>query len=460
MRILVIGNGAIGTMTALSIAREKPNWEIAIIGPTRRTLSASVAAGAMANVFAEYESVPDSQESAEKKFLETGIRGSQGWRDFLKSTSGLNVIQAEDTLVALKKGASGFEADNFQSVADIAASFKVAKMESSSSLPELLGDKHTGFEAALRIVGEFGFDTQLLFKHLDRLLRGSSIKTIDDTADSIDFQSRTVHSKSGQAIGYDQCVIAAGANSSELLSELNIMPMFAGVGTALRVRSAKNVPRLKTVIRTVNRGGAQCGVHLVPLANNGIYVGAGNRVTLAPVSNVDIRFETVRYLLNSAQDEFLGSSWAYEAEGEVVTGLRPRTLDGHPLFGPLDSFPEVVVATGTNRVGLTWAPAWAQQIAEYFISGSLNFFESWLPQRSPITYAPKDEALHYFSNSRVSAALEHRTIENSHDAIKQKYEEISNFGVKTLFEIEKSFGNFVPNPDNWTALVARDSETT
>ena len=52
---LIIGNGSIGLSVCFALTKENPNLNIGLIGPKHRMFSASKAAGAMINVFAEQE---------------------------------------------------------------------------------------------------------------------------------------------------------------------------------------------------------------------------------------------------------------------------------------------------------------------------------------------------------------------------------------------------------------------
>ena len=51
--VLIVGNGIVGSLTAVMINKNLPKIKIGLIGPSNRPGSASVAAGAMLNVFGE-----------------------------------------------------------------------------------------------------------------------------------------------------------------------------------------------------------------------------------------------------------------------------------------------------------------------------------------------------------------------------------------------------------------------
>ncbi|MEO0016346.1 MAG: hypothetical protein RL589_827, partial [Actinomycetota bacterium] len=69
MRISIVGNGSIGTLTAINLAKEFPKAEITLIGDFDRNWSASTAAGAMANVYAEMEFSSGYMLETNRKYL-------------------------------------------------------------------------------------------------------------------------------------------------------------------------------------------------------------------------------------------------------------------------------------------------------------------------------------------------------------------------------------------------------
>ena len=107
--LAIVGNGIIGTLCAIEIKKKYPKIKIQIIGDKNRPFSASVGAGAMANVYAEIENGP-FKDANEARFLNIGLKARHKWLkifDQLKITK--KVITAKDTIVFLKKNASSFE---------------------------------------------------------------------------------------------------------------------------------------------------------------------------------------------------------------------------------------------------------------------------------------------------------------------------------------------------------------
>lgn len=456
MKVLVVGNGAIGMLSAVTLARAHPTWSVTLIGPSARPLSASTAAGAMVNVYAEIEHGPPGQMRLGEKLLQLGIRASESWNSILRETNGGHVITARDTLVVLKKDAYDFEERNFSTMTGRVVADSVGQLESPAALRYLAGSRSDLLESLLRIRGEFAMDSHSLMRHLDGLASSVGVKTVNSSVETVLTETNEVRLVDGSRLKGELIVVAAGAFSQSLFSsEDNVLQMFQGVGTALVV---PKMPEGKTapgeVIRTVNRGGAQCGVHLVPLVGGGLYIGAGNRVS--EVGEPALRFETVAYLLQTVEREFLGRSTGYLLEGNVRMGLRPRSLDGAPMIGPLAVNDKIFIATATNRAGLTWAPEIAAGVASWARRGKMDsIFDDWRPDRRPIVSDSDELLLEHFVESRLGAGLEHGTVQNVPGDIARAESEIRAAGKALLNPKGSAPPPTGTHPDNWAA-VPRD----
>lgn len=464
MRICIVGNGSIGSYTALKLAKDLPSAEITLIGPSERNWAASTAAGAMANVYAEMEKSTGLVHDTNLKYLEMGRFGSAEWKKFLKATGGMNAITSDDTYVYLKNDHSEFEAGNFQAVTETAEQDGVlSKLKSQDIRSEFPSYATTTVSEAIRINGEFTFSTLNLFNHFERLLEISQIKLVKESVKFIDTSKKRIllNSLDKAEIKYDQLVICAGARTSTLLEPKLIMPIFQGVGVAIlldEVRDLEMNKLRKGVFRSVNRGGAQCGIHLVPREQGKFYLGAGNYVSR--VEDPRIRLDTIRYLLETLSKDLVGRNLGYELSGEFKLGLRPRSLDGFPLIGPLASHPDIFVASGTNRAGLTWAPFISDQVSKWASNKTLNpILDNWLPDREPIPFGTADDGISYFTESRISNALEHDLIARVDSEITSKRNEFKRVGTQLCAEVNLKLGldhNLSVNPDNWSAIISSE----
>ncbi len=103
----VIGNGAVGMLTAVELAKTYPDKKISLIGPFLQTASASVAAGAMHAVFGEVEAHFEDSLGDQKQF-NLGLKSRDCWADHF-GMFGDEAKTAEDTLIYLKDTKNPFE---------------------------------------------------------------------------------------------------------------------------------------------------------------------------------------------------------------------------------------------------------------------------------------------------------------------------------------------------------------
>lgn len=464
MRICVIGNGSIGSYTALKLAKDFPSALITLVGSSERKWAASTAAGAMANVYAEMEKSTGLVHETNLKYLEMGKFGSREWKNFLEATNGIKTITSNDTYVYLKKDHSEFEAGNYHAVSEAAKQDGVlSRLNFEDIRSEFPSFATTTVSEAIRINGEFTFSVLNLFDHFEKLLQSSQIKLVSKNVEFIDASKKlaVLDSKEKYEIQYDLLVICAGARTSTILNPNLIMPIFQGVGVAILLDEVRDIEMNKLrkgVFRSVNRGGAQCGIHLVPREDGKFYLGAGNYVSR--VEDPRIRLDTIRYLLETLSKDLIGRNSGYELSGEFKLGLRPRSLDGFPLIGPLALYPDIFVATGTNRAGLTWAPFIADQVAKWAGDKNLDaMLDNWLPDRKPILFGSAKDGIDYFTESRISNALEHDLISRADSEIMSKRREFNKVATQLCAEVNLKLGlakDVSVNPDNWSAILTSD----
>jgi glycine/D-amino acid oxidase-like deaminating enzyme len=456
--VLIIGNGSIGSFVACDIIRKNPHLRVAVLGHESRKDAASAAAGAMANVFAEVEH-PHTSTSREsnRRYLELGIEGSRGWSTFLNEFSrSSDVVTAKDTLVFLKKDASTFETSNFNEMVSVAKEHDVYENFSIGDFNSELPITKNSVESVAKIKGEYALDSARLLLIMDDFLREHKVDLIDASVLRISSGKFVEIETDKGSFDASKVVVAAGSNSANLLKDWEVVPMLQGVGSAYLFKSSKTkIPNIFTshVIRTVNRGGAQCGFHVVP-RKDGFYLGAGNYITLPSESSH--RLETLRYLFQTLESELIDKDLSYDLVGSLVKGHRPRSMDGLPMIGPLGDAGNIFVATGTNRAGLTWAPRISQEVLSWLDGNDVNkLFEKWNPDRKLVSFGTKEEAIEYFAESRVGAAIEHKLITMDHDAIEARKVELRVLGEDLLKQTQTRFNSstFVPHPDHWAPIL-------
>jgi glycine oxidase len=457
----IIGNGVIGTLAAIKIKKKYPKLKIALIGNINRFSSASVAAGAMANVYAEIENGPD-RNANEARYLEIGLKGRDGWKKFFNEFN-LNkkIITCNDTIVFLKSSASDFERSNFDSMERTAKSDNVCEMVNSRLIKETFFSPNISVEKALKLLGEFSICTISLFNELDLLLKKLNIYNIfqDVTKVNENHNHLNIELSNKDVLSSKRIIVAAGAMSSSIFSpKYKILPMLQGVGTAIVINNKSQLPSAynKYVIRTVNRGGAQCGLHTVPRSDGTLYLGAGNYI--ARPGKAFHRLETIKYLFSMFENEMVGKSVSYHLLGSLCLGSRPRSFDGFPMIGAHSKDERIYFATGTNRVGLTWAPRIAEDILDWMSSkNQSNLFDGWNPDRDPISFGTEEHCIDYFRNSRISAAFEHGMLNPKNkkecNIKNSEFILIAKDFIKKIKKKYKTKDNMYINPDNWNALL-------
>lgn len=456
-KVVILGNGAIGSLAALVAKSTYPNLSVYLVGPKHRALSASVAAGGMANVYAEVEATKGFWTEIQSTYLSVGLRSRERWREFFQEFRLDSVITADNTHVYLKKKASSFEKANYEAMLKIVKEHRVGREISPKAKVYRQLESNIEIDSVTEIEGEFAFCTQSLFHALDKLLLAFQIHVVNTeiSEEQLDFSEKTLLIPgSSERISWTKLIVAMGARTNQILPKLKLVPMLSGVGTAIRLRNdRRNISVLRdSVIRTVNRGGAQCGLHVLPDSDKGIYLGAGNYITTR--DDYAHRFETVRYLFHTFQQEISGRDMSYDMRGDLVLGLRPRSIDSQPMIGPLSGLEGVFIATGTNRVGLTWAPEIAHWVADWIgESGDQSPPREWSPERTPLSYGSKEDAIHYFVESRLGAAIEHQLLDESPEAISARKTDLRQRAERLIDSIDYSYGpDFLPHPDNWDAL--------
>ena len=411
----------------------------------------------MANVYAEIEKSP-FKDKDEARYLQIGLSAREKWLDILNEFNiKEKVVTAKDTIVFLKKTSSSFEEINYLNMQEASTFDKRAKKLNKKEINSIFPDTFRNISDATKLKGEFALCTKSLFFYFDKLIKKNNIKIIDDNADQVNLSSKNKleikFNNQKKIIKADKLIVAAGPSSANLFNKnFKIIPMLQGVGSAIILNELKKLPKSfnKYVIRTVNRGGAQCGLHTVPRTNNTLYLGAGNYIS-KPEKKAH-RLETIRYLYDLFTNELVGKKHSYSLLGDISIGYRPRTIDGFPSIGCHDLYQNIFFATGTNRVGLTWAPEISDEANNwYFERETSNLFRGWHPNRKLISYGNSEECINYFINSRISAGLEHNNFTIA-DIEKMKLQ-FKNLASKQLRIIKKIYNGVNLNPDNWQSLL-------
>jgi hypothetical protein len=124
------------------------------------------------------------------------------------------------------------------------------------------------------------------------------------------------------------------------------------------------------------------------------------------------------------------------------------------------------VATATNRVGYCWAPAMAEAAVNWLAADSpfrsVPELERFAPDRQPIPFGTRDDALTYFVESRIGAAMEHSLVADDAADLDARRAELHSLGQRLMDDVGlvpgESTGAMAISPDNWTALAELSRE--
>ena len=206
--------------------------------------------------------------------------------------------------------------------------------------------------------GEGSVSNQMVALGLERVAEASGVE-IRQRSPAVGFTTSggrvtAVRTREGD-VPCDAIVIAAGARSGQVSQML-----------APRHRN-KLLPVRPIRGQMIALGGMSCPIrsvvwgpegYLVPRANGLVFAGATvedvgfrRRTTKAGLRALRSMASRLVPQLAAAQQQF---DWA---------GLRPGTLDGLPIIGPMPGWPNVIVATGHYRNGILLGPITSRLVA-------------------------------------------------------------------------------------------------
>ena len=410
--LTIVGNGAIGNALALRLSQKYQDMRIALVGSRLRPGCASLAAGAMLNVFAELEEGALAYPTARKKF-DAAVQASKMWPSHLellnsRLTDVPPVELRQGTYVVQNACTDEFDDLNFNAIIEYLREYREPFREIDPR--EIRGIKPIARSRPLRAIlieNEGTVNSKHLHRAYDEAFaRTPSISIFDTEVDSIDGRGpwKVARTRSGESLASRQIVLAAGVFTQRLIEQLGldakIPRLVMGVGASLILKSQTEVP--EKVFRTPNRGLA-CGVYVVPYPDNFCYVGATNYIS--PWEVPLPRVQAVQYLLTAAMEQV--NSDFYKAEiHKTIVGYRPTTMDTFPLFGET-SVSGVWIATGTKRDGFHLSPKIAEEFSICLNDGKQPFGGAFLPERELILEVPREAAIDRAVTHIISTGYQH-----------------------------------------------------
>ncbi len=433
MHTVILGNGIVALSIAFRLAKRLGSGDrITIVGRSHRHGSATLAAAAMLNSFAEIEA--DSLESELDLYrFELSHLATRMWPDFEKE-----LIQAAGahlpsgcakcegcsgggcfgagTYVVNNSAADDLDDENFDAIVNALGNFNEPhEFVSPKDIPNYLPSQRHRATRAVLIHNEGWFNPRLMLEKLDQVLQANPrVSFVDGDISQLQAVAGAVSSvelEGGRVVAGDQFVLATGATVTDILSRsrlgIDVQRIFYGVGVSVEIRSP-DFPHTKC-IRTPNRGLA-CGLYSVPyfvgpgVPNDHVLIGASNFIS--PVPYDFGRLTSVETLLKGAMEQI--NTNFYRADlVRVNVGWRPTSVDTYPLLGRT-SIANLIIASGTKRDGFHLAPLISEKIVQILMHEPVDERFAWFaPERAPIRALSREAAIAKAVRHQVSASYQH-----------------------------------------------------
>ncbi len=396
MKTVIAGNGIVGLTAAFRLAQR--GGEVAIIGPSERAGSATLAAAAMLNSFAELDADALATDVDRLRF-ELSREATARW-DVLGGELG--------GMTALGHGAGTYViGDDLEPI--LAACEEYGEPHALVDAREVPGYAPAhAMTRALRLDREGWIDPRRVVAALERaLVAAPNVEIIDGTVDRLRAVGGAItgaHLAGGRAISGDRYLLANGASLSRLLdaSDLGILVqrVVYGVGTSVEVRGAH-----PACLRTPNRG-----VYLAPCGDLRTVIGATNEVAFVPTTGDQ---EAPARLVREATLAFDRALAGAEIT-RVNVGWRPISLDTYPLVGAT-SIANLAIASGTRRDGFHLAPLLAEHLAALLHGEPTDpRLAVFAPERAPLRTLSRGRAIEIAVRT---GAGEETELERLHDDV-------------------------------------------
>lgn len=433
MKLVILGNGIVAlTIGFRWLKRATANDRLTIIGERRRVGSATLAAAAMLNSFAEIEAGSLDSEIDMFRF-ELSHLATRMWPRFEKELidaagsclpSGCSKCQGfsgggcidTGTYIVNNAAADDLDDENYDAIVKAMEDFdEPFSHVSPRDIPNYMPEQRFRATRALYLPNEAWINPRLMLEKLDAILaRDSRVEFIDAQAQRLTLSSTGIDGaviENGSTIEGDKFLLATGATASDILSSsalpVEMQRIFYGVGVSLEIKSPNHLHT--KCIRTPNRGLA-CGVYSVPYftspntPNDHILIGASNFIS--PIPNYYSRVSSVESLMKAAMEQ-INFNFFKANLLRINVGWRPTSQDTYPLLGKT-SISNLFIASGTKRDGFHMAPVISENIVNMLYGDPVDIrFEWFAPERKPIRQLSRQQAIEKTVRHQMSAAYQH-----------------------------------------------------
>lgn len=361
--IIVVGGGIIG----LSIATELANSGIAV------TLIEQGMFGGEASVAAAGMLAPLKEFTKPGPLLDMGIRSLQlydNWVSELKEATGIDcqLSTAGILTVAMTEMEEDWLQERYQWQKTEGYDIRLL---STGEVHERESHLSKKIRQAIYSPHEADINNRLLLEALVIQAEKRNVHLLQNTA--VIGLKQTGHKITGVVTNKGEMeanhvIVASGAWAADILRQVGVdVPVYPVRGQIASVGS-DNSPLSHVVF---GKNG-----YLVPKQDSRIIVGATEDLAGFERSTTVYGVSTVLKGAMSivpaiSQAPFL-QAWA---------GLRPATVDGYPILGPVPDWTGLTIACGHYRNGILLAPLTAKWIAEYVRSGETEHMSAFLPER-------------------------------------------------------------------------------
>lgn len=448
--VVIIGNGILGTTLSLELEKLDKNLKVCIIGPSSKFGSASVASGAMINVFAEIEKDFLINSNLKKRF-DLDVEAIKLWKVHhkkLEIESGNKIDLKWGTYVLNASRGTKYEDRLFEYLNNLFKIKKYSKFKNNVVNPDDINGLSA--QAPHRPIRSLEIEdgiinSKQLLEAIDKIiLKKKNIHFFDTVANKVNYSKKNIEVLTN--IGKfktSKLVLANGAYAQKLVDNIkdikNSTPrLFFGAGSAVILKynniRDKYSGTIKSdyptkAIRTMDRGHA-CGLHLLPFQKH-LYLGASSAIFSTPEHNP--RASSMAFLLNDGMNQ-IGPAIGRSNMERSVYGFRPVSEDIFPLIGET-CVKNIWYLNGTKRDGLTLSPYICSELAKEMINKNSKLPKEFFPSRNLISYFTKDIAI-----EKSAVALYNK--ENTHNMILPDSNNFDDYFKRIKQNIEKIYKKY------------------
>ncbi|MBN9486379.1 MAG: FAD-binding oxidoreductase [Alphaproteobacteria bacterium] len=462
--VVIIGNGALGMGVAYNLRKRDPSISIAVVGPSHRKGGATVAAGAMINVWAEMAAGQyDNPALADR--AELTVAAMELWDNYCADLSEFTEKQLEvkwGTYIVNNALGSPHEMKAVDYIVELMQKRQVPHQILDPGDVPFIKPEQKGQPIRIVRVPDGRIDSRMVLSAYERFFAVRDVDLFDDTAERLQVglklpfvgADKTITLASGTTLKTKALVMASGSFSQALIDQVpdlrrEVPRLVWGAGSGLDISLPPWVHRyggldrsvfdIDAVIRTVDRGGA-CGVHLVPYGNGEFYLGSSSGVWFEPEAKP--RVHAVHVLLRSLVEE-INYAFFFATMSVRGPGFRPVSMDTFPLLGQ-SHIPGIWFANGTKRDGFTCSPYLCGEIANEILGGRSSLPKRFLPSRSLISYKTAAEAIEDYVAADFGGEVQHGL--NLPPYALEPYRNMKRAKIKEIYD-KRKIQNFGIHPE-------------